>query len=213
MSGACDWFAALEANNNKAWFEQNRAVWEDGIRDPLTALLNDAAAARGGSVKVFRLNRDVRFSKDKSPYKLSTSGYISPDEGAAALYVSLSKDGLYVGCGYYDMTRDQLARFRAAVAGSAGAGLAAEVASLRRDGVEVHGRSLKTAPRGFAKDHQRIELLRMKEMIAGARLDRDQSEAGGASAHANQIWDRTASWCDWLDTHVGPSEALPEAFP
>ncbi len=208
--GVCDWFAALEANNRRDWYEANRAFWEDRIRDPMTTLLTAAAAERGGTVKVFRLNRDVRFSKDKSPYKTSTAGYISPDTGAAAIYLSMGKDGLYAGSGYYDMAKDQLDRFRTAIAGDAGAALADIVASLRAHEVEVRGRAVKTAPRGVPKDHERIALLRMKEIVAGARLPVDRTESGGAVAHATRIWDLTADLRQWLDAHVGPCRMAPE---
>jgi uncharacterized protein (TIGR02453 family) len=208
-AGFCAWFAALEENNNKAWFEENRAFWEDGIRQPLAALMEETAAQRGGLAKVFRINRDVRFSKDKSPYKTNTAGYVSPETGAAVIYASLGKSGLYAGSGYHDMAKDQVARFRVAVLGAAGVELSREVESLRADGLEVRGRALKTAPRGFPKDHERIDLLRMKEIIAGALLPPTGVEAGESESFAMGIWDRTESLRDWLDTHVGPCQVPP----
>ncbi|MEM8755223.1 MAG: DUF2461 family protein, partial [Pseudomonadota bacterium] len=122
--GICGWFADLAENNEKAWFEANRAAWEDGAKAPMEAFLTEIAAPMGGKVKLFRPNRDVRFSKDKSPYKTNLAGVITPAEGAAARYASLDADGLFVGAGYHDMTKDQLERFRAGAAGTEGAALA-----------------------------------------------------------------------------------------
>ena len=208
--GACRWFAELEANNSKAWFEENRAFWEAGAKAPIAAIIEAAAERTGGKPKVFRQNRDVRFSKDKSPYKTNTYGVVTPKTGAAAIYASIGKDGFYAGGGYYDMAKDQLERFREAVAGPKGAALADEVAALRDAGLEVWGRALKTAPRGYLKDHERIELLRMKEIVAGARLDPARTESGEAEAHATRIWERLDGFFAWLDAHVGPCRIPPE---
>ncbi|MEL7465231.1 MAG: DUF2461 domain-containing protein [Pseudomonadota bacterium] len=208
--GACRWFADLEANNSKAWFDENRAFWEAGAKAPLTAIVEAAAARSGGKPKVFRQNRDVRFSKDKSPYKTNTYGVVTPKTGAAAIYASIGKDGFYAGGGYYDMAKDQLERFREAIAGPYGAALADEVAALRSEGLEVWGRALKTAPRGYPKENERIELLRMKEIVAGARLDPKATESGEAEAHAARIWSRLHAFFAWLDQHVGPCRIPPE---
>ncbi|MCB1370844.1 MAG: DUF2461 family protein, partial [Rhodobacteraceae bacterium] len=88
--GALDWFRGLEAENSKAWFEANRTDWERGIHDPLERLLEELAADLGGSVKMFRQNRDIRFSKDKSPYKTNTYGVVRVPGSESGLYVSIS---------------------------------------------------------------------------------------------------------------------------
>ena len=118
---------------------------------------------------MFRQNRDVRFSPDKSPYKTTTYGILYevavPGDG---LYAQLSARGLYAGTGYYRMARDQLERYREAVAGDAGGpGWRRRPPRPRRPGSSWPGDSLRTAPRGYPRDHPRIELLRRKELIAG----------------------------------------------
>ncbi|MEO0363662.1 MAG: DUF2461 family protein, partial [Pseudomonadota bacterium] len=166
-----------------------------------------------GKVKLFRPNRDVRFSKDKSPYKTNLAGVITPAEGAAARYASLDAEGLFVGAGYHDMTKDQLERFRAGAAGTEGAALAEAVEGLREAGLDVRGRAVKTAPRGYDKDHERIELIRMKELFTGARLDPGKvADAGAVRDHAAMVFAAAAPTLEWLDRHVGPSRIDPETL-
>lgn len=76
--GACAFFARLEAENTKAFREASNGFWETGVRAPMEALVREAATGRGGRPKFFRPNRDVRFSKEKHPYKTATYGVIVP---------------------------------------------------------------------------------------------------------------------------------------
>lgn len=211
-AGACDWFAALEVNNRKDWFEANRAAWEDGARAPMEAFMAELAARFGSKTKLFRPYRDVRFSKDKTPYKTNVAGVLTPPSGAAMRYASLDSAGLFVGAGYHGMARDQVDRFRAAAAGPAGAALADHVAALKSAGLEQRGQGVKTAPRGYDRDHERIELIRLKELFAGALLQPDKvTDAAAVRAHADHVWEAAAPMLDWLDAHVGPCRMDPEA--
>ncbi len=111
-----EFFKGLERDNSKTYFEANRAVWETGVKEPLTRLLEQLSLTFGGRVKVFRQNRDVRFAKDKSPYKTNTYGVIlERAKSEAGLYASFSAKGLYCGTGYYGMAKDQLTAYRSAL--------------------------------------------------------------------------------------------------
>ena len=209
--GACAFFARLEAENTKAFWEANRDFWETGVRAPMEALVREAAAARGGRPKFIRPNRDVRFSKEKHPYKTATYGVIVPEAGAAGLFASIHARGFFAGTGYWDMAPDQTERWRAAVAADPGAEMAEIVAALEAAGLEIEGRGVKTAPRGFDKAHPRIRLIRMREITMGARIPPAEAEAGRRPAdHAARIWDMTAPARMWLDALVGPSRMDPE---
>jgi uncharacterized protein (TIGR02453 family) len=120
-------------------------------------------AAEYGPGKIYRPYRDVRFSKDKSPYKTNIAGHL----GEAA-YVSLSAEGFGLGRGLYMPSNEQLERYRAAVDDdTTGPELERVVATARKKGLDVSGHeSLKTAPKGYPKDHPRIDLLRQKGLIA-----------------------------------------------
>ncbi|CAN5611155.1 DUF2461 domain-containing protein [soil metagenome] len=202
-----DWFRGLEKDNSKAYFDTTRDIWESEIRDPLEALLQEAATHVGGDVKLFRPNRDVRFSKDKSPYKSSTYGVVRPESSAAGLFASISANGFYAGTGYYRMATDQLERFRDAVASESSGSLLVTIVQKAEDNdLTIEGASLKSAPRGYPRDHPRIELLRMKEMIYGAFM------SPGDHLHDRHVFDfamstwRTAQPLTmWLDKHVGSS--------
>ena len=95
--GACRFYEELAEDNSRDWFAANRARYEAEVRAPLEYLLDDLADEFGEG-KVFRPNRDVRFSKDKSPYKTNAAAVIEGGSGHA-LYMQISADGLMIGGG------------------------------------------------------------------------------------------------------------------
>jgi uncharacterized protein (TIGR02453 family) len=176
-------------------------------------MLDELAGELGGEAKLFRQNRDVRFSADKSPYKTRTYGVIHDRPGEApTLYAQISAAGLFAGSGYYMLAADQLERFRAAIADDAtGRGLEQAVAAGEAAGIETFGEALKTAPRGFPRDHPRIALLRHKSLVGGARLAPRARGIARKTAldHARSTWAACEPLNAWLDAHVGPSELPP----
>jgi uncharacterized protein (TIGR02453 family) len=201
------WFAELEANNNRGWFLSHRETYDRAVREPLEELLETFADELGGRVKLFRQNRDVRFSRDKSPYKTNTYGVVRDRPGSlAGLYMSLSSEGFFVGTGYYQLEAGQLARFRDAVVdGRSGPKLERAVAAAHAAGVETFGEALKTAPRGYPRDHARAALLRHRSLFAGRRLAPRAKGIGRAAAvgHVRATWEACAPMNAWLDAHVG----------
>jgi uncharacterized protein (TIGR02453 family) len=206
---AFEWFAGLERDNSKAYFTATRHRYETEVRGSLKAMLEELSETFGGEVKLFRQQRDLRFAPDRSsPYKTRTYGLLHSVPGAhAGLYAQLSSQGLYAGTGYHQLARDQLERFRAAVADDrTGPRLADATAAAQAAGLDVVGESLRTAPRGHPRDHPRIELLRRKSLIAGralagtAGIGRDE-----ALDHVAKTWRAAGPLNAWLDEHVGPS--------
>jgi uncharacterized protein (TIGR02453 family) len=154
--------AGLTANNNREWFQAHRDTYEQAVREPMKALVGEFEA-RFGPGKLSRINRDNRFFKDRPPYKTHI------DAGVGGYYLSLSANGFYVGTGFYMPDSSVLEKFRAAIDHDAsGKELVTIIAGLRRKGyrVDTHER-LTSAPRGFAKDHRRLDLLQMKDIHAG----------------------------------------------
>ncbi len=199
---ALEFFEGLEAENTKAYWERHKAVYTDLVRAPMEALLAEMEP-EWGEGRIFRPYRDVRFSKDKSPYKTAIGAMVG--EG----YVQLSAEGLAAGCGMWEMASDQLARYRDAVVDDAsGSELERLVADARQAGigVEAHG-ELKTAPRGYPKDHPRIELLRYKGLVtwrewpAGAWLGTARAEDRIVS-----FFEGSKPAVAWLRANVGPTE-------
>jgi uncharacterized protein (TIGR02453 family) len=164
-------------------------------------------AGEFGAGKIFRPFRDVRFAKDKSPYKTAIGATL--ERGG---YVQFSAHGLAAGSGYYVMMADQLEQYRGAVDDDkAGAKLEKLVADLRKGGVDIAAHdTLKTAPKGYPKDHPRIELLRHKGLIAWRQWD-VAAWMGTAKAKQRVVDFLVAArpLCAWLDTNVGPSATPP----
>src|SRR6201996_8440217 len=154
---ALAFYAGLEDDNSKEYWTSRKAVYQEQVLRPTEELL-ELLAPEFGDPKIFRPYRDIRFSHDKTPYKTHIGARLGP-----TCYVQLSADGLSAGSGRWHLEPAELTQYRAGVAGPDGAELAVIVAKLEADGVAVHGHgSLKTAPRGYAADHPRIDLLRHK---------------------------------------------------
>jgi uncharacterized protein (TIGR02453 family) len=201
---ALTFYEQLEADNTRTFWLANKRVYETAVREPMELLLAELDAEQGyGASKIFRPNRDVRFSADKSPYKTNVAATMD-----AGPYVSLSADGLSAGRGYYMMAKDQLVAYREAVADeSSGPALEAICTAARQAGLEVTARdSLKTAPRGYPKDHPRIELLRHKGLIAWRQWPPTKwLHTKAVKQRIVDFTEQSQPLVDWLDTHVGPS--------
>ncbi len=200
---ALDWLVGIGLENSREWFLAHRDAYEGEVKGPFVALLAELAEVFGGTPKVFRPNRDVRFSADKRPYKTNVSGYL--DGTGPTFYLALSDAGLFAATGYYGMAGDQLERYRAAlVTGEDSLELGAALrAIVEREGVE--GERLKTAPRGIAKDAPNLDLLRFKSLTISGLAPFDELGRERCLAHAAGVWRRGEALNVWLDAHVGRS--------
>jgi uncharacterized protein (TIGR02453 family) len=210
---ALAFFVDLEANNERPWWLANKARFDASVAEPMRALLDELEPTYG-TFKVFRMNRDVRFSSDKSPYKTAHAAMTETD-GGSSHYVQVNREGLFAGAGMYHLLRDQLTRFREAVDDDrTGRALEQAVTTVRRAGLDAVGgpEQLASAPRGYDKDHPRIELLRWKGCIAAKELGAPAwLHTKAAAAKVVDVWKRAAPMVDWLDANVGPSELEPPA--
>ena len=153
-------FIGLEIDNSKRYFEANRSTYDESVRAPMVALM-ESLEDEYGPAKVFRANRDIRFSKDKSPYKTNIAAHNGKD--GVGGYLSLDRKGLTVAVGCYELTSEQLAKYRKRVAAEAsGVPLASIVATLEKAGYKMGGEQLKRVPSGWPQDHPRARLLRHK---------------------------------------------------
>lgn len=204
---ALHFFEDLETDNSKPFWLADKAVYESDVRAPMQALLVELADEFGHG-KVFRPNRDVRFSADKAPYKTNIGATLT--EGG---YVQLSADGLAAGAGYHRLESDQLERFRAAVDDDyTGGRLLKLAAKIEKAGITIssHG-SLKSAPRGFAKDHPRIDYLRRKNLIGWQEWPVEPWLGTAAVKERVAGFPRSVQpLSGWLDRYVGPSELVRE---
>lgn len=161
---ALDFYDDLEVDNSKSFWESHKTVYAEQVRAPMAAL-TEALAREFGEAKIFRPYRDVRFAKDKTPYKTHQGAFVGVGP-ATGWYVEVAAPGVRVGGGMYEASGDRLAALREAMVDEKrGKKLAQILRKLERDGFEIDGERLKTAPRGYEKDHPRIELLRMKTVL------------------------------------------------
>ena len=197
-----EFYEGLIDDNSKAYWQANKQIYDRDVAGPMNELLEELADEFGEG-KIFRPYRDVRFSKDKSPYK-TMMGAALTGRG----YVQFSVDGLGVGSGYYSMEPPQLERFRKAIVNeTTGPELDRIVEAVSDAGANISAHDLlKTAPRGYPKDHPRIELLRHKGLITwrewppGAWL--------GTAKAKQRVVDALRAGrplVGWLDEHVGPT--------
>ena len=201
-SEALEFYEGLAADNSKTYWTAHQTFFETRVREPMTELLA-ALEPEFGPGKIFRPYRDVRFSKDKSPYKTHLGAWLS-----AGGYLQLSADGLAAGSGMYQLARDQLERYRRAVADDrTGGELTDLIATIEKAGIDVHGHgSLKTSPQGYPKDHPRVDLLRHKGLTTW-RAWEPAAWLGTAAAKTRIVeFLRTSRPLRaWLDDHVGQS--------
>ena len=202
---AFDFYADLEENNNRTWWLAHRDVYDRAVSEPFDELI-EAVSAEFGPLRTFRPNRDVRFSHDKSPYK--TAAAATTDTDGVSNYVQISAEGLFVGVGMYHLASDQLQRWREAVLDErTGPAIAAITAALAADGYDLAAaESLKTAPRGWDKEHPRIELGRLKGLVMAKPFPRAKWQSTPkALDRIVEVWRAGAPMGAWLDTNVGRS--------
>jgi len=199
---AIEFYEGLEADNTRAYWQDHKKEYEELVKAPMVELLAELAGEFGEG-KIFRPFRDVRFSKDKSPYKTAIGATL--ERGG---YVQFSSHGLAAGTGYYVMMPDQLEQYRRAVDDDkSGEELAGIAAVLRKARIDVTGHdTLKTAPKGYPKDHPRIELLRHKGLIAWKQWP-VAAWMGTAKARQRLVdfYIAARPLTNWLDTNVCPS--------
>ncbi|MCU1699890.1 MAG: hypothetical protein JWR34_5953 [Mycobacterium sp.] len=163
---ALDFYDDLEMDNTKSYWEAHKDVYQASVKTPMTALVT-ALEPQFGNAKIFRPFRDVRFAKDKTPYKTHQGAFVAAGP-ACGWYVEISARGFRSGAGFYEASGSDLGRIRASIANElTGDQLGKILAKLKRAGFTVGGDRLKTSPRGYDADHPRIELLRHRSLTIG----------------------------------------------
>jgi uncharacterized protein (TIGR02453 family) len=176
-------FRALAKNQNRDWFQAHKADFEEGWQAPMQALLEDVRAAVDRAFphcdldkpKIFRIYRDVRFSKDKSPYKTHIGGVLpiqrtgKMTEVPMALYFHAGQPRSFGAAGHYMMDPQALEKFRKAVADDKrGRELDKLLASLVKKGFSVDSHdTYARVPKGFDPSHPRAEHLKRKGLTVG----------------------------------------------
>jgi uncharacterized protein (TIGR02453 family) len=193
----------LRENNNRDWFQANQQRYEDAVREPAFQFISDFGPELrkisphflaipkkvGGSL--FRIFRDVRFSKDKSPYKTQTGIHFrheaAKDAHAPGYYLHLAPDHCFMGAGIWHPDGPTLRQIREAIAADPSGWQKARDATAKKGGLRLAGEALKRPPKGFDADHPLIEDLKRKDFIATTDLTVEQVLATDFPAHFTQL--------------------------
>jgi uncharacterized protein (TIGR02453 family) len=199
---ALDFYDDLEMDNTKSYWEAHRATYDEAVAAPMKALV-DELEPEFGPAKVFRPYRDVRFAKDKTPYKTHQGAFI-PRGPSTGFYVQVGAAGVRVGVGFYEATSDRLASIRAAIDDDGhGHDLESIVEALTSDGWTLGGEKLKTAPRGYDVDHPRIALLRHKSMTLGKDFGfAPVIHSAGLLDRVRDDWRTATPFVEWVLAHA-----------
>jgi uncharacterized protein (TIGR02453 family) len=183
---AVRFLADLRENNHKAWFDAHREIYEDALLEPAQALVVDMGlrlrefapqivADPRVNQSIFRINRDVRFSSDKSPYKTHMAviwweGSLKKLE-SPSFYFHLEPDMVMLGVGIYEFSKPLLEVYRQTVAyPKHGKALAKVMGDVRQQGYTIGSQRLKKIPRGYDAGYERVELLLYTGMHAGLQI-------------------------------------------
>lgn len=219
---ALTFFRSLARHNDKPWFEAHRADYENDVRGPMRDLVEemDVRLARFAPEicgdprrSMFRIHRDIRFSKDKSPYKTNagcwffhrgSSGKVGGEasEGSAGFYFHLEPGQCFVGGGLWMPPRPQLNRLRAAIAEKP-APFAKVVRGLKRYGALDDEASLKRMPRGYAEDHPAATWLKYQSFTSGRRLSDAQVTSAKLPALLERDFEALLPLVRWINGTLG----------
>ncbi len=187
--GLFEFLRELRENNDRDWFNANKRRYESEVREPLLRFITDfesrlhaisphfVADARPSGGSMFRIYRDVRFSRDKSPYKTHAGVQFRHEMGkdahAPGFYLHFEPDNVFAGGGIWHPDSATLGKIRNMIAGrsSRWAEIKADEHILEKH--EFGGDSLKRPPRGFDPDHRHIEDLKKKDFVVSTHYDQD----------------------------------------
>lgn len=222
---ALKFFRGLARHNAKPWFEAHRAEYEAEVRGPMRALIEEMdvrfarfAPEMTGDPKrsMFRINRDIRFSKDKSPYKTHAACWFrhgdadhrvgaEAEGGSAGLYFHLEPGASFVGGGIWMPPKGALQRIREAIAEDHRrfARIVEHPVVRRRFGGLSREEMLKRVPRGFAADHPAAEWLRFQSFTVGRELSDRVLLGAGLAARLEQEFGRMMPLVRWLNGVLG----------
>jgi uncharacterized protein (TIGR02453 family) len=183
-------FRELKANNNREWFETNKQRYERQVREPLLRFIADfgvrlaeisphyVADPRRSGGSLFRINRDIRFSADKSPYKTAAGIQFRHERGkdvhAPGFYLHLEPGEVFVGVGLWHPEPNTLAQIRDAIVAHPERWQRAVSDEKFKTTYNLGGESLTRPPKGYDPAHPFIEDLKRKDFIAGARLSEEE---------------------------------------
>ena len=220
--GGVEFFLELQAEQSRTWFKAHQADFERLWKRPLELFVYELRARlldiypllADVTPHFMRIQRDIRFSRDKSPYKtfvaasLSTRpsvGDVEDMHGAPGMYFSFGLEADYIGVGSWHMSPDVLQRYRQGVAADkTGVPLQRAIDELRGRGYSVEAMErTKRVPPPYAQDHPRGELLKHKGLAVGVQIPEDLTRSPKLLDWADAQMRLTKPVVDWLERVLG----------
>lgn len=201
-----NFFESLENNNNKDWFDQHKKEYQELVKEPIQEL-TESLAFEYGNAHIYRINRDVRFSNDKSPYKTSASFLISV-YGDFGLYFEINKNRLLLAGGSYNVQSDQLQKWRLGIENTSLDEIKNFISKVKKEGFELDEDGMLTStPRGYSKDHPDQYFLRLKKLaLIKSYPIQDWIFTEKLNQKILDDFKILRKWSELLDKHVGPSK-------
>lgn len=209
-----DFLSKLDANNNRDWFDRHRQEYEDAVRSPaldfIAAMADDLAAISphflatprkvGGSL--MRVYRDVRFGRDKRPFKTNVGiqfrHFMGKDVHAPGFYVHLEPKECFVGVGIWHPDAPALNRIRVAIADNPRAWVKVSREKNFARKFELAGDTLTNPPRGYARDHPLVDDLKRKDFIAIAPLNEKRVLTAGFKTDVVKSFEAAVPYMEFL---------------
>ncbi len=214
-----DFLFDLRANNNREWFGENKVRYERNVKEPLLRFIADfephlhsisehfIADARANGGSMFRIYRDVRFSKDKSPYKTQAAVHFRHEAGKSAhapgFYLHLAPDEVFAGVGIWRPDSAALAGIRGRIVSDPRGWENTLQDSGFAEEFELAGDSLKRPPKGFDPEHPHIADLKRKDHVATFPFSEDEATAAGFIESFADGCRSASPYMEFLTTAVG----------
>jgi len=201
---AVAFYADLEADNSREFWAAHKEIYEAKVREPMLALL-DELEDEFGEAKLFRPQRDLRFSKDKTPYKTAQGAFVGALTGIG-WYVRVGADGLVAGGGFRSHGSPEVQALRAAVDDDAsGPALVDILGRLERDGFDLEGESTARVPRVFAADHPRADLLKCRSLMVSKGFGTPRwMSSPRALDEVRGAWRSVTPLAEWARANINP---------
>lgn len=198
----------LKANNTREWFNENKRTYEKELKIPASAFTEEMVGELEGltnlshTSKIYRIHRDVRFSKDKTPYNTHLHIGFTPRSNKATppcWFFGLDTEKLTLGAGTFAFDKADLERFRARISGPDGTKFAKLLSGLEGKGVRISQPELKRVPSGYPKDHAQEEHLRRKGLTTWIDLgDPDLATREDLILSCRSSFEKMKPVVDWL---------------
>ncbi|MEM7458264.1 MAG: DUF2461 domain-containing protein [Pseudomonadota bacterium] len=199
----------LKQNNSRDWFNDNKTWYESAWKAPANAFIEamcfrlQAQTDTEHSAKLFRIHRDIRFSKDKTPYNSHLHILLRREGSKAGLFFGLQTDRLVLGAGMMGFDKAQLNAYRDAVTGPSGDTLASALNTLLKQGGRMNEPDLARVPKPFDKTHAHAELLRRKTLTIWQDIaDPHTVERSNLVEICMTQFSKYDTVSDWLNKHV-----------